>query len=127
MPIQPQRLDLFDLTLGAASYADEWGDRPCLVISHDFYNRRLSTVVVVTLTRQNRSADTGCVLVRRAAIAGMPGLDGDSYAVCHSPLTVPQDTLNQRRGRLTDRTAIVALENAIAFALELGPDPEDGF
>lgn len=82
---------------------------------------------MVTLTRQDRSANTGCVLVKRAAIAGLPGLDGDSYAVCHSPLTVPQEALHQRRGRLTDRSTMVALDNAIAFALELGPDPEDGF
>lgn len=125
MANRPQRLEIFDLTLGASSFADDWGDRPCVIVSHDFYNERLNTVVVVTLTLQDRSRDTGCVKVKRTAVSGGPGLVGDSFAVCHSPLTVPQGVLTLKRGRLSDPATTLAIENAIAFSLNLGPD--DGF
>lgn len=127
MSTRPQRLEVFDLSLGSANFADEWGDRPCVVISHNFYNDRLATVVVVTFTSQDRSADSGCVRVKRAAVTGVTGLNSDSWAVCHSPQTVPQEALASKRGHLTDRATIVAIESAMAFSLELGPDPEDGF
>ena len=66
-----------------------------------------------------------CVEVKRSAVAGVRGLDADSWAVCHSPQTVPQETLTSKRGRFTDKATIDAIENAILFGLELGPDPED--
>lgn len=118
---RPFRGEVFDIALNLTPGLEDWGHRPWIVVSNDFYNQRLDTVVLVALTSKDRGEETGCVRVAKAAVSGSPGLSADSMAVCHAPMTVPQSELGSKRGSVTDRMVMVAIDEAIAFALDLAP------
>ncbi len=120
--MSPVRGEVHELDLTGFHELGRWEKRPALVVSADFFNSRLETVVLVPLTSQlGRAEDGGCVLVPRGSIRGRPGLDTDSVALCHSPLTVPQDLLGGLRGVVRDDRLLSDIEEELAFALGLGP------
>lgn len=95
------------------------------MVSSDFFNRRLDTVVVVALTRNLKRKDqAGCVLMLQPSAGKSPGLRGDSVALCHSPLTVPKNVLGRRLGKLP-ADLLSDIEETLAFALNLGPNLGD--
>ena len=117
----PTRGDVYWIDLRDTADVSEWGLRPCVVISSDFFNRALDTLIVIPLTgRIERALDAGCVAILQADVEGAPGLHADSVALCHSPLTVPKHVLGDYIGRLQARP-LSDIEVTVSFALALGP------
>jgi mRNA interferase MazF len=102
----------------------DWGIRPVIVLSHDYFNRRLDTVVVVALTTNiSRARLAGCVLVPRDVVEGSPGLGSDSVALCHTPMSVFQEQLKEPIGVLRDHGVIARIAATLAFVLDLRGEP----
>ena len=126
--MRPLRGQVFEVDFDSMIGLEERGLRPALIISSDFFNSRLGTIVIVAITSQDRSAHAGCVAVPRSAVIAAPGkrgLDLDSYAISHSPLTVPQAALGPLLGQLRDSVLLGKILDALAFVLDLAPALDD--
>lgn len=118
----PSRGEILWIDLGEFGSLGQWGRRPAIVISNDFFNSRLDTVVVVPLSANvSRAGAAGVVLVPRGGLGRDTGLTGDSVALCHSPLTVPKNVLGDRIGVLEHRL-LSEIDDNVAFALDLAPN-----
>ena len=119
--MKPAHGEVYELDLTGFPELGSWEARPGVVVSSDFFNRRLDTVVVVALTRNLKRKDqAGCILVPQSSAGKSPGLKADSVALCHSPLTVPKGVLGRRLGKLP-ADLLSDIEETLAFALNLGP------
>jgi mRNA-degrading endonuclease toxin of MazEF toxin-antitoxin module len=126
--MKPLRGQIYEVDFDSMFGLDERGLRPAPVISSDFFNSRIDSVVVVAITSQDRSKHPGCVAVARSAVASATakrGLDLDSYAIAHSPLTLPQVALGPLLGTIRDLALLAKISDALAFALDLAPALDD--
>lgn len=93
-------------------------DRPAVVVSADFLNKRSGDVVVVFLTSQPKKDMSTHVTIRTTGRV--------SEALCEQPTTISVERLNNRIGSVTDREMQqidIALQ--IALKLDAGADTKE--
>lgn len=94
-------------------------DRPAIVVSADFLNKRSGDAVVVFLTSRPKKEMSTHVTVRSTGRV--------SEALCEQPTTISVERLNKRIGSVTDREMQqidIALQ--IALHLDIGKEKNTG-
>lgn len=85
-------------------------DRPAIVVSADFLNKRSGDVVVVFLTSRPKKEMSTHVTIRTTGRV--------SEALCEQPTTISVERLNKRIGSVTDRE-MQQIDIALQIALRL--------
>ncbi len=90
--------DIFWVDFGPATGSAPAYLRPCVVVQHDYFNRRLNTVVVCVLTSNlTRSGDRGNVLLD----PGEANLTKQSVVNVSQLETIDKQDLREKIGTLT--------------------------
>lgn len=109
-PSSPRRGDIYWVDFNPARGSEQAGVRPAVVVSPDFYNSRMRTVLVAGITSTIRPASKVAVLLP----AGKP-LKRECQIMAFQIMTVDKSRLGDCKGCL-DADQTVALENAMRAA-----------
>lgn len=90
------RGDIFWADLGAARGHEQAGQRPVLILSHDVFNERSGTVIVVALTSQPQRFGFPLILEVRSAKLPKP-----SWIKISQIRTLATERLGKRLGRVS--------------------------
>jgi mRNA interferase MazF len=113
-----KRGDIFWAKLSPRSGAEQHGDRPVVVVSHDGFNQvpAWRSVIVVPLSTSEAQARRGPTAVLLAA--GTGGLKRASAALCHQVTTVDRGKLTERIGALPAE-ALARIGAGLRVALDI--------
>jgi mRNA interferase MazF len=118
-----RRGEVWWASLRPRSGAEQRGDRPVIIVSHDGFNLTPAwrSVIVVPLSSSGAQARRGPTAVGLAG--GGAGLKDDSVALCHQVTTLDRAKLRRRAGVL-DAEQMAAVEEGLLAALAiLRPTP----
>lgn len=95
-----KRGDIYRATLSPRSGSEQGGRRPVIIFSHDAFNQTSAwrSIIVIPLSTSATQARRGPTVVTLSA--GIGGLPGESYAICHQITTLD-------RAKLTDKIGVL--------------------
>jgi len=111
---QIKRGEIYYTDLGETLGSEQDGYRPCIVIQNDIGNLHSPTVIIASLTTQNKKAN----IPTHVFISSACGLDNDSIALAEQIRTVDKNRLGAYVGCISE-TEQVTLDNALAISIGL--------
>lgn len=111
---EPLRGEIWGVQLDAVIGHEQGGERPCLVISDDRFNRsRAELIVVLPITRTERGLSSH---VRVTPPEG--GLPNLSFVKCEDVRSISKQRLRSRWGKASAKT-MAAIEDRMRILLSL--------
>ena len=113
-----KRGDVYWATLAPRSGSEQSGRRPAIILSHDAFNQTPGwrSIIVIPLSTSTTQARRGPTVV--ALSAGMCGLPGESYAICHQITTLDRAKLTDKIGELPP-DVLTMVEQAMLAAVDI--------
>ncbi len=112
--LQPNRGEVWTITLDPTMGHEQAGFRPCLIFSHDDFNHGpADLVVVLPITSKDRK-----IPLHISIPSSEGGLNKKSFIMCENIRAVTKERLRKKLGRLEPST-LLNVEDSIKILLSL--------